>query len=108
MIQLLTLLGGSLTAIISAVIALLGRKWATAASAIGLFVVMTAAMIACINTILAAAVAFLVMPGWLASAVGMFVPSGFAACVGAIVSAKTCRAAYDLAMAKADTFAKAS
>lgn len=108
MFKLITLLGTGIPAMLAGILAFIARKWGTTTAAISLFIFLTGAFIACINMILAQALAALAMPPVVANALGMFIPSDFSAVLALIVSAKTCRAAYDLAIAKVKVFAGAS
>lgn len=108
MIKLLLLLGSAIPALIAGMIAWFGRKFSVAAATILTMVLLTAAMIACINAILGSILAVLSLPAWVSNSIGMFIPADFGAVLGAIVSAKICRAAYDLAMDKARALNSAS
>jgi hypothetical protein len=108
MLKLLAVLTSGIPAIIAAILAFVGRKFGTAAGTIAAFVIMTTAFIACINLILNTLIALMLMPGWVATAIGLFVPYQFSACIAAAVSGRICRAAYDLAMLKAQAINNAS
>ena len=108
MVKLITLLAAGIPAVVSAVLAWVARKWGTVAATIVMMVLLTAAFIACINTILNTLVSLLSPPAWLLTAIGMFIPADFGAVFGAMISAKICRAAYDLAFEKAKAFNNAS
>jgi hypothetical protein len=100
MLKLIALLGSGIPAIIGGLIALLGRKLGTATASVAAFVVMTAAFIACINSILQSVLSILTVPPWIAGSVGMFIPADFSAVLAAVVSSRICRVAYDLAIDK--------
>jgi len=100
MTKLIAVLVGGIPAIIAAFLAFLTRKVGVAGATIASFILLTTAMIACINSILQSVLAILVMPPWIATGVGMFMPGIFTTCLAAIISAKTCRVAYNIAMWK--------
>lgn len=84
----------------ASIVAFMGRKVVTAAATIAAFVLLLGVFVACINTILQSILAVLAMPEWIANAVGMFIPFDFGLVLAAIVSSKTCGAAYRMAMTK--------
>lgn len=100
MLKLIGLLATGIPAIIAAFLAFLTRKAGVAAASIASFVLITAGMILCINAILQHVLSLIVLPAWIATSVGMFIPINFAAVLAAIVSSKICRAAYDMAKFK--------
>lgn len=100
MLKLITVLTSGIPAIISAVIAFIARKAGTAAATVASFIFLTAAFIACINTILQTLLVILTPPTWIANSLGLFIPANFTAVLSAIVSARICSVAYDLAMLK--------
>lgn len=100
MIKLLTMIGTGIPAIIAGIIAWLGRKFGVAAASVATMLLLTAAMIACINTIVNAVLVYAVLPAWLGSALGALIPGNFSAVLAAIVSSRICGAAFDLAMGK--------
>lgn len=100
MVKLLTFLFSGIPAIVAALITFITRKVGVAAGTIASFVIITAGLILCINAILQTVLGMLAIPGWIANAVGMFIPINFAACLSAIVSSRICRAAYDIAKFK--------
>lgn len=100
MLKLIGLLASGIPAIIAAMLAFMTRKAGVAAASIASFVIITAGMILCINAILQHVLSLIVLPAWIATSVGMFIPINFAAVLAAIVSSKICRAAYDMAKFK--------
>lgn len=108
MIKLIGVMVAGIPAVVGSILAFMARKWGTAVASIALVVSLTVAMIVCINSILQTVLAALAFPGWLLTAVGMFIPANFAAVLGAIIAAKTCRAAFDLALLKTKLFNNAS
>lgn len=65
----------------------LSKKTLFATAAVAAFLALTSA---CIVVIKAAAVGILyALPGWMSVGVGMLLPSNMAACIGALMSAKT-------------------
>lgn len=108
MLKLIGVLTSGIPAIVAAILAFITRKAGTAAGSIAAFVLLTTAFIACINTILNTVLTVMTVPAWISSGVGMFVPGNFTACLSAIMSAKICRSAYDLAMEKVRAINNAS
>jgi hypothetical protein len=108
MLKLITMLAGGFTGVISSFIALVGRKAGTAAASITAFVIITSGFIACINSILNSVLTIITMPGWIANAIGIFIPSDFSAVIAGVVSSRICRAAYELAMLKLEMINNAS
>jgi len=107
MIKLITGLFSGITSMIAAIFAIASRKAGTVTAGLATLAALTVIFIACINTILmvtigAISAAQSAMIGWLVTAIGMFIPSNTALCLGAMVSAKICRGAYDLGRKKTD------
>ncbi|MFJ2989655.1 DUF5455 family protein [Collimonas sp. NPDC087041] len=100
MLKLITLLVSAIPAIIAAIISMIGRKLGTAGASIASFVVVTAALIAGINTILQGVLSYVAIPPFIANSVGLFIPTDWVACVTAVVTSRICRAAYDMAVQK--------
>lgn len=100
MLKLLAMLGAGLPAIVAALLAFLTRKFGTATATIASFIILTAAFIACINIILQTVLGLIQIPSWIANSVGLFIPVNFTACLSAIMSARICRVAYDMAFDK--------
>lgn len=84
------------------------RKMVVVSAVLSTFVFLTAALIVCIKQIFLAVMALAVIPAWLLAALGMFVPSNFAAVLSAIVASKSCRWAYDKATEKLRLVASSS
>lgn len=108
MVKLITLLVSGIPAIITAVLASLGRKWLTLGASLGLMIALTATFVGVINSLVGALASSLSGPSWIANAVGMFVPSNFGLCLGSITSAYIARAAYDFAIGKVKLFNSAT
>ncbi len=108
MIKLIGVLVAGIPAIISGILALMTRKAVTVTASFAALIAVTVAFIATINGIVGTLASHLTGPAWIANAVGMFIPSDFGACIGAIVSAHIARAAYDLAVEKTRLFNAAS
>jgi len=98
--NLLTLVGGILSSLGAWFAASVSRKAVVVFSVITAFVAVVAAFLVCMKIIVGALVAALVMPDWIVSWLGMFIPSNYSGVLASILSAKTCRAAYDLARDK--------
>lgn len=91
---------GALTTTLAALVAWLGRKLGVATTAVLSAVLLTAALVACINSILQSVLAVMVVPSWIAVSMGMFLPASFSVTLSAIMSSYICRAAYDMAIIK--------
>lgn len=85
------LLVGMVSAIVTHFALRLSKKTVFAAAAVAAFLALTAACIAAIK--LAAVGIIYALPSW-ASGIGMLLPSNTAACIGAIVGAKTAVTIY--------------
>ena len=108
MTALLTFLFTTLPAIFSAFLAYYARKYTTVVAALLASVAMLAIFISCINVILQSVIALLVVPAWLLTALGMFIPANFSVVLAAIVSGRICRAAWDFGKVKLDLIAKSN
>lgn len=86
-------------ALFASLLAMFGRKATVAVASAAAVLAVTSMFILSVNG-LVVAVAAVVPPGWISNAIGMFIPADFGVCIGSIVSAHVCRAAYDLAMLK--------
>jgi hypothetical protein len=107
MIKLLTFLFTTIPALFSAFFALYARKWGTAIGGLAAFSAITLIFISCINAIVVYVISLAWIPTWLLIPIGMFIPGNFAAVLGAVVSGKLCRAAYDYGVKKTDMIVKA-
>lgn len=76
------------------------RKIAVASSMVAAFVLLSAAFIVCIKHMIGIVLALAIMPTWVSGAVGMFIPFNFSVVLANILSAQSCRWAYDKAMEK--------
>lgn len=108
MLKLLTLVGGLGATIAAWLASSITRKAVVAFSVIVAFVACVTAFLACMKIIIAAIVALAWMPIWLQSWVGMFIPSNYGGVIASIMAAKTCRAAYDLAVEKVKMIGQSS
>lgn len=100
MLKLLILVGTFFTTIAGYAAASITRKAVIVFSVITAFVAVTAAFLVCVKFIVTGILALLVMPAWIASWLGMFIPSNYGGVISLIMSAKTCKAAYNLAIEK--------
>lgn len=100
MLKLLTLIGSFFAAVAAFAAASISRKAIIVFSVITAFVAVTVAFVACMKIIIGGLVAMIVMPAWLASWLGMFIPSNYVGVISLIMSAKTCKAAYNIAVEK--------
>lgn len=80
--------------------AFLGRKVATVGASLTAFVFLTAAMIICLKALFSAVIAVLVIPAWLLTPIGLFMPSLFVTFLAILSSGIACRTAYDYAIQK--------
>lgn len=84
------------------------RKYTTAIAGIMAFGAMLVIFISCINLILQSVLTLIVIPAWLTTPIGMFIPSNFALVLSAMVSGRICRAAFDYGNKKTDLVVKAN
>lgn len=108
MLKLLTLVGGLAASIGAWFASSITRKAVVAFSVVVAFVACVTAFLACMKILISAIVALAVMPLWIQSWIGMFIPSNYGGVIAAIMSAKTCRAAYDLAVEKVKMIGQSS
>lgn len=107
MIKLIAGLYGGITAMIAAIFAIASRKAGTVAAGLATLAALVVIFIACINALVQSMIGAIVaaeslLAGWLLTFIGMFVPGNTALCLSMFVSAKICRAAYDLGRKKTD------
>jgi len=100
MFKLITLLGSGIPAIIGGLLAFIARKAGTGAASLVTFAALTLAFLACNQAIFNTIATMLSPPPWVSTAIGMFIPANFLACLSAWVSAHICRAAFDMARFK--------
>lgn len=107
MLKLISGLYAGVTAMIAAIFAIATRKAGTVAAGLATLAALVIIFIAGINALVQGMVGAIgsaeaLLSGWLLTFIGMFIPSNTALCLGSIVSAKICRAAYDLGRKKTD------
>jgi len=98
--KLLTLLGGIGSGLVAWLASSITRKAVVVTSVVTAFLAVTAAFLICMQTLVGSIVSLVSIPAWFSSSIGLFVPSNYAGVLALIFSAKTCRAAYDLAKEK--------
>lgn len=108
MVKLLTFLFGVAGSLFELAGLSLARKALVAAAGVSALLVLVGLFAFCINEILGTVLSLLNPPAWIANAVGMFIPPSFGLVLSAIVSAKICRAAYDLSRTKIGLYVKAT
>lgn len=81
-------------------IAFFTRKVLVAGMTIGTFILLTAAFIVCIKTMVTYVLGLAVLPAWLSMGFGMFIPADFSLVLSQILAAQSCRWAYDKAIDK--------
>lgn len=89
-------------------LAMFGRKFTVSTAAVLAFLAATTAMIFCMKSILLGITSLLVIPGWIYSAIAMFIPSNFIAVVSSILSGKICKEAYHMVNTKIDLVTKST
>jgi len=107
MIKLIASIYGGITAMIAAIFAIASRKAGTVTAGLATLAALVVIFISCINALVQSMVGAIgaaesLLAGWLLTFIGMFIPGNTALCLGSIVSAKICRAAYDLGRKKTD------
>lgn len=76
------------------------RKIRTVVTTVAGFVLLTGAFVVCITKLIAICTAFLTISPFMAFALGIFLPYNFKIVLSSIMSAKSCRWAYDKAIEK--------
>jgi len=95
MTALITFLFTTIPALFTFLLTSFARKYSTVVSAFFALSVMLVIFVSCINVIVTYVIGLMVMPAWLLTAVGMFIPGNFALVLGAVVSGRICRAVFD-------------
>ncbi len=108
MVKLITFLFTTIPALFTAFLAYYGRKYTTVVAGLLAMASMLLIFISCINLILQTVINLIVVPTWLLTAIGIFIPSNFSVVLAAVVSGKICRAAYDWGIKKTDLVVKAN
>lgn len=108
MVKLLAFLFSTIPSLFTAFFAFYARKYTTVVAALLASAAMLVIFISCINVILQTVLALLVIPAWLLTSLGMFIPSNFALVMAAMVSGRICRAAYDYGSRKVTIIALAN
>lgn len=108
MIKIATSLATGIPALVAATLAFFTRKFGVATATIATMLFLMAGMIAAINGIYTALLSTAILPEWLATGLGVFIPASFTATVSAIVSARVVGAAFDLAIGKVKAINDAS
>lgn len=76
------------------------RKIAVVTATLASFVLLTAAFVVCIKTMITYVMTLAVIPPVFASAIGMFIPFNFSIVLSQILASQSCRWAYDKAIEK--------
>jgi len=108
MAKLLLFFTSTIPALFAAFFAFYSRKYTTAIAGLFALGAMLLIFISCINLILNTVINLIVLPSWLLTAIGMFIPGNFAMVLAAVVSGKICRAAYAFGVKKTDLVVKAN
>lgn len=108
MTKLITFLFTGIPALFSAFFAFYARKHTTAIAGLLAFASMLVIFISCINLILQTVINLIVVPAWILTALGMFIPANFSVVLAAIISGRICRAAFDWGVKKTDLVVKAN
>ena len=90
----------SIAGIIVAIWEFFGRKATIAIATTSAFVLMVAAFLVCIKLLIVKAVALLVVPAVVQTAFFYFVPSNWTFLISLIMSAQTCKMAFNYALYK--------
>lgn len=110
MIKLLAGLWSGIGAMIAAIFALASRKAGVVTASLATMAALLVVFVACINALVQSMIGMIataesLLLGWFAAFVGMFIPSNFGLVLASIVSARICRAAYDLGRKKTELVA---
>lgn len=108
MSKLIIFLFTTIPALFTAFFAFYARKYTTAVAGLFAFGAMLIIFISCINLILQSVLALIVVPVWLITPIGMFIPANFSLVLSAMVSGRICRAAFDYGNKKTDLVVKAN
>jgi hypothetical protein len=100
-------LGSLLLSLFTMLAAVIGRKLAVAGASVVAMMALTLAFVVCIGQMISYIQTLLIFPPFLIS-IGWFIPSNFTFCISTLLSARTCRAAYDLMIAKVHLINNAS
>jgi len=91
---------GAIGAVIASIVSYFGRKGVVSAATVAAFIALTAALIASLKALFVAVLTWTAVPSAIRYGLGVFIPSDFTVVLGAIVSARAVRAAYDIAVEK--------
>lgn len=108
MTKLIVFLFSTIPALFSAFFAFYARKYTTAVAGLLAFGAILVIFISCINVILQSVLSLIVVPAWLLTPIGMFIPGNFGVVLAAMVSGKICRAAFDYGNKKTELVVNAS
>lgn len=100
MLKLLVLIATFFSTIAGYAAASLSRKAIVAVAVIVAFLAVTVAFLAAFNVIISGVTSLIAIPAWISGSIGLFIPSNYAGVLSAILAAKTCKAAYNLAIEK--------
>ena len=89
-----------LTELVGLLIGFFGRKTITATATIAAFIAMTIAMMVCMREFETTLSALLTPPTWIVQSLGYFWPVHATLIFSTLLSARSCRAAYDYAVEK--------
>lgn len=107
MAKLIAFLFTTIPALASAFFAFYARKYTTAIAGLLTFGTILLIFISCVNAIMQYILTLAWLPAWLLTPIGVFIPSNFAMVLGAVVSGRVCRAAFDYGVKKTDLVVKA-
>jgi hypothetical protein len=108
MTKLIAFLFTTIPALFSMFFAIYARKHVTVIAGLMAFGAMLVIFVSCISLILQSVLALIVIPAWLTTSIGIFVPSNFVVVLSAVVSGRICRAAFDYGNKKTDLVVKAN
>jgi len=89
--QLLVVLIGSLAGFFAQFMV---KKLAIGVAAVAAFAILTVAAMACISTFMNSILSLPTLPAGIIQGFAFFMPTNFAACIGALFSSEVCAAAY--------------
>jgi hypothetical protein len=108
MLKLISAIVPGIIAIIAGMIAFLGRKAAVLVMIIPAFLFLTAALVVCIKQVIVYLLTLAIVPLWISSAIGLFLPVNFVIILSNILAMQSCKWAYDKAMDKVKMLGQAN
>jgi len=97
---ILAFLASFVTTVMSWALNFFSKKARIVATTLAGYILIVAAFILCIKQAVTFVLALAILPSWIATGIGMFLPYNFATVLASILGARSCRYAYDIAVSK--------